>query len=180
MAKKKSFRTTEEWFEHGRQCFHKPDGIGAVNAFNEVIDRDPAYRHPDGDNPFFYLGKIHEMENRIDEAIIHYTRSLAINQYDEESLVGRGSCYTVTKLHEQAISDFTKALKLPDHQRNVPKKHLFYAMAENYRQMEDFGQAIYWVQKALNEDPNNQRHQELFKKLTSKVKLSKPLRYYKD
>ena len=75
------------------------------------------------------------MEDRLDAAIIHYTRSLAINSLDEESLIGRGSCYTVIKQHEQAVSDFTKVLQFPDRKRRAPRKHLLYAVAENYRQM---------------------------------------------
>ena len=159
-----------EWFEKGRQCFHQPDGVMAVKAFEHVIDLTPAYQHTDGDNPYFYLGKIHEMEDRLDEAIINYTRALAINPYDEESLIGRGSCYTVTQNHSQAVADFTKVLDLPDNQRNVPKKHLFYVLSENYRKMKEWGLATFWSKKALEADPGNQRHQELFKELSKKTK----------
>ena len=68
-------QTAAEWFEQGRKCFHKPDGVGAVKALEQVIDLDPGYRHPDGDNPYFYLGKIHEVEGRMDDAIVNYTRA---------------------------------------------------------------------------------------------------------
>ena len=56
-------RTIAEWFEKGVRSFKKPDGIAAVRAFNKVIDLDPAYRHTDGDNPYFYLGKIMELSD---------------------------------------------------------------------------------------------------------------------
>jgi tetratricopeptide (TPR) repeat protein len=158
-----------EWFEQGRKCFHAPDGLGAVKALERVIDLDPAYCHPDGDNPYFYLGKIHEMEGRLDTAIVLYSRALAVDPQDEESLIGRGSCYTVTKQHDQAIADFTKLLQWPDRLRKVPRKHLLYVIAENYRQMEDWGQAVYYGKKALAADPGNQRHQELLKKIAAKA-----------
>lgn len=163
-------QTAAEWFEQGRKCFHKPDGVGAVKALEQVIDLDPGYRHPDGDNPYFYLGKIHEVEGRMDDAIVNYTRALAVDRYDEESLIGRGSCYTVTRQNEQAIADFTTVLQIPDKHRKIPRKHLFYVIAENYRQMKDWGQAIYWAQKALDADPGNHRHQELFDEISSKAK----------
>ena len=51
-------KTVAEWFEEGIRCFNKPDGPNAIAAFENVIDKEPAYRHPDGDNPYFYLGKI--------------------------------------------------------------------------------------------------------------------------
>ena len=169
MGGEETVRTAGEWFEEGRRCFHKPDGVGAVNALEHVIDMDPAYRHPDGDNPYFYLGKINEMEDRLDAAVGHYTRSLAINPLDEESLIGRGSCYTVTRQHEQAIADFIRVLQLPDRQRRAARKDLLYAIAENYRQMEDWQQALYWGRQALAADPDNYRHQQLLNEISEKA-----------
>lgn len=162
-------RTAAEWFERGRQAFRKPDGVMAVKAMEQVIDLDPAYRHPDGDNPYFYLGKIHEMEDRLDDAVVHYTRALAVNPQDEESLIGRGSCYTVIQQHEQAISDFRKVLRFPEDKRRVPRKHLLYAIAENFRQMEDWEQALEWGRQALDADPGNYRHQQLIKEIAAKL-----------
>jgi tetratricopeptide (TPR) repeat protein len=169
MAEEKSPHTVAEWFEKGRRCFHQPDGVGAVKAMTHVIEMDPAYRHPDGDNPYFYLGKIHEMEDRLDEAVILYSRALAVNPLDEESLIGRGSCYTVTKQHERAIADFTRVLQFPERKRRVPRSHLLYAIAENYRQIEDWEQALYWGRQALEADPKNNRHQELLKEINAKM-----------
>ena len=169
MAGEKNDRTVGEWFEEGRRCFHEPDGVGAVYALEQVIDMDPAYRHPDGDNPYFYLGKISEMEDRLDAAIGHYTRSLAINSLDEESLIGRGSCHTVVKRHEQAVADFIKVLQLPERRRRAARKDLLYAVAENYRQMKDWQQALNWGRQALAADPDNYRHQQLLKDVVEKA-----------
>ncbi len=41
-----------EWFDQGLKCFNKPDGIGAVRAFEAVIKIDPFYRHGDGKGHF--------------------------------------------------------------------------------------------------------------------------------
>ena len=161
MDKGNKQRSTAEWFEEGIRCFNKPDGIGAIRAFEAVVDMDPAYLHEDGDTPYFYLGKIAEVEDRIDDAIMHYTRALSLNPYDEESLIGRGSCYTVKKNHEAAVSDFKKVLNIPPKIRNVPLKHVLYAIAENYRQQLDYPKALHWGEKALTEDPRNHRHQKL-------------------
>jgi tetratricopeptide (TPR) repeat protein len=163
MAEEKTPRTAAEWFEQGRRFFHKPDGVAAVKALERVIDIDPGYRHPDGDNPYFYLGKINEMEDRLEAAILHYTRALAVNSLDEESLIGRGSCYTVTRQHEKAVADFTSVLQFPDQKRRAQRKHLLYVIAENYRQARNWEQARYWGRQALDADPDNYRHQELLK-----------------
>lgn len=154
-------RTTAEWFEYGRQCFHKPDGLAAVKAFERVIDDNPSYCHGDGDNPYFYLGKINEVEGRLEAAIILYSRALAVNRHDEESMIGRASCCTVTGRHEAAIADIERLLQIPEPHRRVPRKLLLYVMAENYRRLADWGQAVHWGRQALDADPGNEEFQKL-------------------
>ncbi|MDX9785201.1 MAG: tetratricopeptide repeat protein [Desulfobacterales bacterium] len=170
MTEKKTPSNAAEWFEEGRMYFSKPDGVAAVAAMERVIDLEPLYRHPDGDNPYFYLGKIHEVEGRTESAVFYYTRALAVNPVDEESLIGRGSCYTVGKQHVEAIADFMKVLQFPDEHRRVPKGHLFYAIAENFRQMNVWEKSREWGEKALAADPENTRHQDLLKEVSAKIK----------
>ena len=88
-------------------------------AFRRVIEMDPAYRHPDGDNAYFYLGKIHEVEGDLDNALAMYTCALSLDPWDEESLIGRGSCLTVHREHERAIADFRKVLAIPARHRRA-------------------------------------------------------------
>jgi len=95
------------------------------------------------------------------EAILFYSHALTLDPYDEESLIGRGSCYTVKKSHEGAVADFKKVLDIPPENRNAPLQHVLYAIAENFRQQKDFPNALHWGEKALSEDPDNDRHQEL-------------------
>lgn len=163
-------RSAVDWFIEGLKCFHQPDGVAAVRAFEAVIEIDPAYRHADGDNPYFYLGKIAEIEDRLDDAIQLYARALELDPYDEESLIGRGSCYTVKKKHELAVADFKKVLEIPPEARNVPLKHVLYVIAENYRQQKNYPQALHWGEKALAEDPRNYRHQELVNEVKKQMR----------
>ncbi len=158
---KDSTLTASDWFEEGLENFNKPDGIAAVQAFEAVVKLDPAYRHVDGDNPYFYLGKISEIEGRIDDAIEFYSSALTLDLYDEESLIGRGSCYTVKKNHDGAITDFKKVLDIPTESRHAPLQHVLYAIAENYRQQKDFSNALVWGEKTLSKDPDNSRYQQL-------------------
>ncbi|MDA3917591.1 MAG: tetratricopeptide repeat protein [Deltaproteobacteria bacterium] len=161
MDKDSTSLSATDWFNEGLICFNKPDGIGAVRAFEAVVKINPAYRHEDGDNPYFYLGKISEIEGRIGDAIMLYSHALKLDPYDEESLIGRGSCYTVKKNHEVAVADFKTVLDIPPESRNVPLQDVLYAIAENYRQQKDFPKALHWGEKALSEDPGNDRHREL-------------------
>ncbi len=170
MAKDET-RSAADWFDDGLICFHQPDGIGAVRAFEAVIEIDPFYRHHDGDNPYFYLGKICEIEGRIDKAIQFYSSALTLDIYDEESLIGRGSCYTVQKDHPRAVADFKKVLTFPLEARNAPMGHLLYAIAENYRQQKDYSNALAWGKKALSQDPDNDRHKALVAEMEKQAQL---------
>ena len=169
MPREKQPATIQEWFEYGRQCFHKPDGVEAVKALEKVCDMDPSYKHSDGDNPYFYLGKIYEVESRYTEAIELYTKALAVDYWDEESLIGRGSCLSVKGKYAEAADDFQKTLQIPDNKRRCPRKMLLYIIAETYRQMQEWGQAIYWGQLALNADPGNQSHRQLLDKIKARI-----------
>ena len=165
----KSDPTPAMLFEEGLRCFKKPDGVGAVAAFRQLIAMDPGYVHTDGDNPFFYMGKIHEIEGDLEQAITMYTRSLALDQWDEESLIGRGSCYTVLNRWQDAVADFKKLLSLGQGLRKVADHMLFYAIAENHRKQSHWRKALTWGKKALAEEPENQRYLLLVKAANEKV-----------
>ena len=162
--------TIAEWFEEGVRFFKKPDGVAAVQAFNKVIDSDPAYRHSDGDNPYFYLGKIMEVEGDIEKATVMYTRALSIDHRDEESLIGRGSCYTVLNRHEEAVADFKQVLAIDPARRRVSTGDIYYVIGENYRKEGNWPKALKWGQKALAEIPHNDRFKQLVDEAASRIK----------
>ncbi len=152
--------TIAEWFQRGIDAFKKPDGLVAVEAFRKVISLDAFYRHSDGDNAFFYLGKIHEVEGDLEDAIVMYTRALSIDGKDEESLIGRGSCYTVLNLPEKAISDFKKVLSLGINRR-TSLDQIYYVIGENYRKHGKWPQAWKWAKMAQTENPHSDRIKDL-------------------
>jgi tetratricopeptide (TPR) repeat protein len=158
-------RTLAEWFEHGRRCFHKPDGVQAVTAMQKVTRLHPGYTHPDGDNPYYYLGKIHEVEHRLGNAIIFYSRALALDHLDEDSLIGRATCYTVTHQHEAAIHDLERLLRFPKSRRSQPDKHVHLILAENYLLLDRWGEAIFWREQAKDAAPGAEGHQMLYDSL---------------
>lgn len=152
--------TISEWFQKGINAFQKPDGIAAVEAFRKVISLNPSYRHSDGDNAFFYLGKINEVEGDLEDAIVMYTRALSLDCRDEESLIGRGSCYTVLNQPENAISDFKKVISLGTNRRTSVDQ-IYYAIGENYRKQGKWPRAWKWGKMAQSENPQS----DLIKKL---------------
>jgi tetratricopeptide (TPR) repeat protein len=166
---RKNPRTLAEWFEHGRRCFYAPDGTGAIQAMLKVTRNNPGYRHTDGDNPYYYLGKIHEVEGRLQHAIVFYSRALAVDPLDEDSLIGLGTCHTVTGQHGAAIHDFEYLLRFPKGRRKIPQKHLFFMLSENYRRDDNWVQAIFWGQLAEDADPGNESQRELYESLLAAV-----------
>lgn len=138
-----------------------------MTALKKVTALHPGYRHNDGDNPYYYLGKIHEVENRLSHAIVLYTRALAVDPLDEDSLIGRGSCYTVTNQHESAIYDFESLLRFPKNRRSLPNKHLFFMLAENYRRMERWAEAIFWEELAGDAPPGDEHHKTLYEAMVN-------------
>ncbi len=159
--------TIAEWFEKGVRSFKKPDGVAAVKAFRKVIALDPAYRHSDGDNAFFYLGKIMEVEGDLNEAVTMYTRALSIDCWDEESLIGRGSCYSVLNQPNNAIADFKKILSISSHHRRVTLDQVYYVIGENYRKQGQWPQAWKWGKKAQAEEPQSDRINQLVDEATA-------------
>jgi tetratricopeptide (TPR) repeat protein len=154
-------QTPEQWFAEGLRCFRKPDGVRAVAAFEQVLELDPGFRTAEGDTAYFYLGKISEVEGRLDAALEYYTQALTLIPGDEESLIGRGACLTVLRRHHEAVADFRRVLGIPPAQRRVAAAHILYAIAENYRQLGDFARALEWGRQALAQEPRNARHREL-------------------
>ena len=153
-------QTTAEWFKKGVLAFKKPDGVAAVKAFQKVISLDPGYRQPDGDNAFFYLGKIMEVEGDLKQAVAMYTKALSLDCWDEESLIGRGSCYTVLNQPDNAIADFKKVLSIGS-SRRAPVEQIYYAIGENYRKQGKWPLAWEWGKKAQAEDPKSDRIKKL-------------------
>jgi len=141
-----------------------------VAALEKVTRLHPGYRHPDGDNPYYYLGKINEIESRLDQAIVFYSRALAVDCLDEDSLIGRGTCYTVTGQHDAAIYDFERLLRFPKHRRSQPDKHIFLMRAENHRRQDRWGEAIFWREMARDAAPGDEDQQLLYEALTASVK----------
>jgi len=109
------------------------------------------------------------VEGRLDEAILLYTRALALDRHDEESLIGRGSCYSATQRMEEAIADFMQVLDLPAGTRKVPLGHLLHAIAENHRKLKDWGQAIYWADRALAEAPGDENFRQLYERMMAGI-----------
>ena len=58
---------------------------------------------------------------------------------------------------------------MPEGQRRAARKDLLYAIAENYRQMKDWQQALYWGRQALDADPDNYRLQQLLNEIAEQA-----------
>jgi tetratricopeptide (TPR) repeat protein len=81
--------------------------------FKKIVERNPKFKGDDGDNAFYYMGRIHEHYlDEIDTAIQYYTRSLELSPDDVDSFENRGICRLRKKQYEMALKDIRKAKKL--------------------------------------------------------------------
>ncbi|GAB5527016.1 MAG: hypothetical protein Roseis2KO_48880 [Roseivirga sp.] len=64
----------------------------------------------------YYLGKIYQKGSRFDDAIKEYSNAINYSVGDSEFryfyFFSRGTCYTKKRKNEEAIADFTEALKI--------------------------------------------------------------------
>ncbi len=143
-----------EWLAEGIRCFHLPDGVKAVEALNKSIQLNPEHRGSSGDTAYFYLGKIYEVEGRLEGAVELYSKALALWSEDEESLIGRGSCFYARGDYDRAIADFEKVLAIPHNRRNVSPPDLYYGLALSWSQKRAYGKAAEFAKRAIDESPD--------------------------
>ncbi len=143
-----------EWLAEGIRCFHLPDGIRAVEALNKSIAINPEHREHNGDTAYFYLGKIYEVEGRLEGAAELYSKALSLWPEDEESLIGRGSCFYASGEYDKAIADFEKVLRIPQSRRNVSPADLYYGLGLCLSQKGDYRKAAEFAQRAVDESPD--------------------------
>lgn len=78
--------------------------------FQNIIKRDPKYKSADGDNPYFYLGRIHDSNLKdMDTAIKCYNKSLKLFPKDTFTIERRGFCRLKKNKYDLAIKDLMKA-----------------------------------------------------------------------
>ncbi|MEZ4527198.1 MAG: tetratricopeptide repeat protein [Desulfobacterales bacterium] len=143
-----------EWLAEGIRCFHLPDGVKAVEALNKSIEINPKHRESNGDTAYFYLGKIYEVEGRLEGAAELYSKALSLWPEDEESLIGRGSCFYVRGDYDRAVADFEKVLAIPQNRRNVSPPELYYGLALSWSQKGEYGKAAAFAKRAIDESPD--------------------------
>ena len=143
-----------EWLAEGIRCFHLPDGIKAVEALNKSLEINPKHCESNGDTAYFYLGKIYEVEGRLEGAAELYSKALSLWPEDEESLIGRGSCSYARGDYHKAIADFEKVLRIPQARRNVSPPELYYGLALSWSKKGEHRKAAAFVQRAIDESPD--------------------------
>lgn len=154
MKKETSQWGASEWLAEGIRCFHLPDGIKAVAALRKSIEMVPEHREANGDTAYFYLGKIYEVEGRLESAIELYSKALTLWPEDEESLIGRGSCFYARGHFDNALADFEKVLAFPPDGRNVNPADLYYGLGLCHFQKKEYQKALEYAKRALESSPD--------------------------
>lgn len=73
------------------------------------------HAHPEDDQSWFWLGFIHQQQQRNEAALDAYSKSLSLNGYNKSAYVSRGRVYLAQGNKEKALLDFLTAKDLdPD------------------------------------------------------------------
>ena len=110
IPREKLYRLAEAgWikFKHGRI-----EEAEKIFQMLMILDHRNAYFHS-------VLGAIHQKKDRSVEAIMEYSRAIAINKKDIGSLVNRGEVYLRHKNFKRAAEDFRSAILLDMSGRNL-------------------------------------------------------------
>ena len=100
------FREAVDFFHIGDAKFVKTSYF----MFQNILERNPKYRSADGDNPYFYLGRIHDYYLKDKgTAIKFYTQSLKLFPKDTYAIECRGFCRLKKNKYDLAIKDLIKA-----------------------------------------------------------------------
>ena len=100
-------------FDDAVTYFHTGDRqfmITSFFMFQKVIEKNPEYMNPDGDNAYYYLGLMYRNNlNELDAAIEHFTKAIELDPNDCLALKERGFCWAEKGDMKKALADYKKA-----------------------------------------------------------------------
>ena len=108
----------------------------------------------DWEIPYFYRGAINQVLERLDEAILDYTKSIELNPQMTDAYYNRAKILLSRKDVEnpdinRAIGDLEKALELDENFAEA-----LYAMAAAQKKVEHYNEAIKYLDRVLELQPD--------------------------
>ena len=108
----------------------------------------------DWEIPYFYRGAINQVLERLDEAILDYTKSIELNPQMTDAYYNRAKILLSRKDVEnpdinRAIGDLEKALELDENFAEA-----LYAMAAAQKKVENYNEAIKYLDRVLELQPD--------------------------
>lgn len=128
------------------QCGKYADAIEKINQSLEL--------KKDWEIPYFYRGVANQALENFDDAILDYTKSISINPKMTDAYYNRARILLSRKDIEnpdinRAISDLEKALELDENFVDA-----LYAMAAALKKIEKYQEALFYLDKVLELNPD--------------------------
>jgi tetratricopeptide (TPR) repeat protein len=100
--------------------------------------------------PYFLLGTIYTEEEDYDQAILYFTKALALDATDIQVREKLGYCFMRKDMDREALAVFQKVLEIKE---NAPLALFFAAVTSE--KLDDFEKAIVYYKKYLATDPSD-------------------------
>jgi tetratricopeptide (TPR) repeat protein len=143
-------------------CYMKLNKMDRMLA-REVID-DAIKKHPEDSNLFYYRAMINYHNGELMEAVEDYSSAIrAASEPLENYYLNRGELYLKLRRYNEAIEDFSEALKSSPCEYNQP--YLFFNRAKAYVEKGESEKAALDIRRAIRLNPE----EEDFQRLASRI-----------
>lgn len=134
----------EAYWERGKLYYFANDYAQALEDFTKAKELGM-----EDSKLYWYKGFCYRRLGETELAIREYSRSLELKE-TSEVYRNRGLCFTIMKMHDKAVLDFTKAIELPP-----GDTRLYRERGEAYRVLKEYEKAQADFEKALELNPTD-------------------------
>ena len=149
------------WHQVGKQYYSLKDYKKALAAFDFAIISDDTFI-----GAYLEKGKVLEKLKRYNEAIESYTVTLGLDDPTSFALLRIGRCYEKLGIPELAIQFYNKCVE-----EDALLDKGWIAITDYYFKNKDYQKALYYIDKAINIDSENEMYWKRYAKISYRLSL---------
>jgi len=140
----------KDFLDDGIMFFYDGKFKDAINCFNKSIELNKTFSVT-----YFYRGASYHSLGEYDDAMLDYTKSIALDPKMTDAYYNRAKVILSRKDIEnpdiqKAITDLEKALELDENFADA-----LYAMAAAYKKLEDYHKTLEYIERLLKISPEH-------------------------
>lgn len=118
--------------------------------------------------PYVNLGLVYRNLNRFDDSLRMYAKLIEIEPDNPEGYYGAGELFLMAQDYENSIACFKTAEELYTKQKSVLVYDAYYYLGFNYYYLEDYDEALRYLELARQYHKNNQQLENLIKDIKNR------------